>query len=103
MHDKTKKQQGHHHPEHAHNSHGHSHHGSTTKPGSGAGGGATAGGPAAASGGADKGAAMVEVLSCVLRRLVAANDQKLRGHEVPMTKFHALRTPGISIRDYLQR
>jgi hypothetical protein len=81
-----------------------------------------------------RGKAFVQVLSCVLSRLVAANDA-VRVHGAPaprwraarrrltrlrppfhlrpaqspevaagvVTKFHALRPPTISIRDYLER
>lgn len=52
---------------------------------------------------ANKGSALVDVLSCVLTRLVAANDQKLIGRRPTMTKFHALRPPEISVHAYLQR
>lgn len=89
----------------------------------------------------DRGKAFVQVLSCVLTRLVAANDQvravtrmrlnawtwpapavrpphglticRLDLHNAPLlqqpdlsgvvTKFHALRPPSISIKDYLER
>lgn len=49
----------------------------------------------------DRGKAFVQVLSCVLSRLVAANDAVADGTAV--TKFHALRPPSISIHDYCTR
>lgn len=54
---------------------------------------------AAASG--ERGKAFVKVLSCVLTRLVAANDAV--PDPGPVTKFHALRPPAISILDYCSR
>lgn len=52
----------------------------------------------------DEGTALVHVLSCVLSRLVAANDKKAAtGPGMGVTKFHALRPPSIGIRDYLER
>jgi len=49
----------------------------------------------------DRGKAFVHVLSCVLSRLVAANDGV--PDPGPVTKFHALRPPTISIFDYCSR
>lgn len=49
----------------------------------------------------DRGKAFVHVLSCVLSRLVAANDAVKEAG--PVTKFHALRPPSISILDYCAR
>lgn len=49
----------------------------------------------------DRAKAFVEVLACVLSRLVAANDQL--GEAGIVTKFHALRPPSISIKLYLER
>jgi len=43
----------------------------------------------------------VQVLSCVLSRLVAANDPV--ADPGPVTKFHALRPPAITILDYCAR
>lgn len=50
---------------------------------------------------ADRGHAYTQVLASVLERLVASNDAS--GQQVEVTRFHALRAPGISIRDYLDR
>lgn len=50
----------------------------------------------------ERGKAFVAVLACVLSRLVAANDAQPGAAQV-VTKFHALRPPSISIRDYLER
>lgn len=49
----------------------------------------------------ERGKAFVQVLSCVLSRLVAANDAV--ADPGPITKFHALRPPSISIGDYCSR
>jgi hypothetical protein len=49
----------------------------------------------------ERGKAFVAVLSCVLSRLVAANDAV--ADPGPVTKFHALRPPSISIHDYCMR
>lgn len=43
----------------------------------------------------------MQVLSCVLSRLVAANDPV--ADPGPVTKFHALRPPAITILDYCAR
>jgi len=54
----------------------------------------------------ERGKAFVQVLSCVLSRLVESNDALAAsgGVEVPpITKFHALRPPSISILDYCTR
>jgi len=48
------------------------------------------------------GKAIVPVLACVLNQLCARNDQ-LSLEPKYVTKFHALRPPGITIRDYLER
>lgn len=50
----------------------------------------------------DRGSQLVQVLSCVLSRLVAVNDA-LPPEKQCITKFHALRPPGIGVRDYLDR
>ena len=79
------------------------------------------------SGKPDRGRAFIQCISCVLSRLVAANDSVRVGstssdravalppqpappHPLPqlpehgvVTKFHALRPPTISIKDYLER
>ena len=48
-----------------------------------------------------EGRLIVKVLATVLEKLVAANSQNEESHNV--TKFHALRPPGICICDYLER
>uniref|UniRef100_A0A6U3CVW3 Cyclin n=1 Tax=Lotharella globosa TaxID=91324 RepID=A0A6U3CVW3_9EUKA len=48
------------------------------------------------------GKAIVPVLACVLNQLCARNDQ-LSLDPKYVSKFHALRPPGITIRDYLER
>lgn len=50
----------------------------------------------------DTGTAIVPVLSCVLNQLCKRNDQ-LQDNQATISKFHALRPPAISIRDYLNR
>ena len=50
---------------------------------------------------APKGRAIVRVLACVLDKLVATNDRLGSNHQI--TKFHALRAPNISVKDYLER
>lgn len=50
----------------------------------------------------DTGTAIVQVLSCVLNQLCKRNDQ-LQDSNSGISKFHALRPPAISIRDYLNR
>ena len=50
---------------------------------------------------AERGKAFVQVLSCVLSRLVESNDAA--ADPGPVTKFHALRPPSISILDYCAR
>lgn len=54
---------------------------------------------------ADQGRAIARVLSTVLEKLVAANDARVTqtGETQPITKFHALRAPQISIADYVDR
>lgn len=51
--------------------------------------------------GDQRGHSLVQVLSCVLSRLVQANDRTAASARV--TKFHALRPPSISLRDYFER
>lgn len=46
--------------------------------------------------------AIVPVLACVLNQLCARNDQ-LPVDQTAITKFHALKPPTISIREYLER
>ncbi len=48
------------------------------------------------------GKAIVPVLACVLKQLCMRNDQ-LAVDPKYVSKFHALRPPGITIRDYLER
>lgn len=48
------------------------------------------------------GKAIVPVLACVLNQLCARNDQLTLDPKY-VSKFHALRPPGITIRDYLER
>jgi hypothetical protein len=50
----------------------------------------------------ETGAAIVPVLACVLNQLCTRNDM-LPINQQGVTKFHALRPPAISIRDYLER
>eukprot|EP01138_Halocafeteria_seosinensis_P015740 gb/GECG01016061.1/.p1 GENE.gb/GECG01016061.1/~~gb/GECG01016061.1/.p1 ORF type:complete len:284 (+),score=30.18 gb/GECG01016061.1/:1-852(+) len=50
----------------------------------------------------DRGHAYVHVLADVLNRIVDENDKK-GSDSSPVTKFHALRAPAISILDYLER
>jgi len=53
----------------------------------------------------DQGRAIARVLSTVLGKLVVANDTRAQqtGEAPPITKFHALRAPSISIYDYVER
>ena len=48
-----------------------------------------------------EGKAVVAVLAAVLERLVNSNAHLPNGENV--TKFHALKAPGISIQQYLER
>ena len=50
----------------------------------------------------DIGPAIVPVLACVLNQLCLRNDN-LSINQDGITKFHALRPPAISIKDYLER
>jgi len=50
----------------------------------------------------ETGAAIVPVLACVLGQLCARND-RLASHNRAVSKFHALRPPNISIKEYLSR
>lgn len=47
--------------------------------------------------------AMVPILSCVLGQLCERSARSNETEEAMITKFHALRSPGIGIRDYLER
>ena len=53
----------------------------------------------------DQGRSIARVLSTVLGKLVVANDTRAQqtGEAPPITKFHALRAPSISIYDYVER
>lgn len=48
-----------------------------------------------------EGKAVVTVLAAVLERLVESNARLQTDQDV--TKFHALKAPGISVRQYLER
>ena len=50
----------------------------------------------------ETGKAVVPILACVLNQLCARND-KIPFSPENVSKFHALRPPAISIRDYLER
>ncbi len=56
---------------------------------------------------AAEGKAVVTVLAAVLERLVKSNANATKGREetsvAEVTKFHALKAPGISIKLYLER
>jgi len=52
---------------------------------------------------AAEGLAIVRVLAAVLERLVCANASVARGDPGQVTKFHALKAPGIGILQYLER
>lgn len=52
---------------------------------------------------AAEGMAVVRVLSAVLERLVSANSRIARTDPGQVTKFHALKAPGIGITQYLER
>jgi len=54
---------------------------------------------------AAEGKAVVTVLAAVLERLVKSNTQSTNpnGASPEITKFHALKAPGISIKQYLER
>jgi hypothetical protein len=58
---------------------------------------------------AARGKSFVQVISCVLSRLILSNDSEVGPDGRPasssgiITKFHALRPPSIGIRDYLER
>jgi hypothetical protein len=50
-----------------------------------------------------EGLALVRVLAAVLDRLVCANSSMARAEPAQITKFHALKAPGIGIQQYLER
>ena len=50
-----------------------------------------------------EGLAIVQVLSTVLDRLVGANVSLARSDPGQVTKFHAMKAPGIGILQYLER
>lgn len=52
---------------------------------------------------AAEGLAIVKVLAAVLDRLVCANSALARNEPSQVTKFHALKAPGIGIEQYLER
>ena len=52
---------------------------------------------------AAEGLAIVRVLSAVLDRLVSANVAASRTDPGQVTKFHAMKAPGIGIQQYLER
>lgn len=50
-----------------------------------------------------EGLALSRVLAVVLERLVSANHVAARVEPQQITKFHAMKAPGIGIRPYLER
>ena len=52
---------------------------------------------------AAEGLALVKVLANVLERLVCTNAALARTDPGQVTKFHALKAPGIGIQPYLER
>lgn len=50
-----------------------------------------------------EGLAIVRVLAVVLDRLVTANAPLAQADPGQVTKFHAMKAPGISIQQYLER
>lgn len=50
-----------------------------------------------------EGQAIVTVLAAVLERLVNANSSLAKADPGQITKFHALKSPGIGIQPYLER
>jgi hypothetical protein len=52
---------------------------------------------------AAEGSALVRVLSTVLDRLVSANAPLAVADPGQVTKFHALKAPGIGVHQYLER
>jgi hypothetical protein len=51
----------------------------------------------------ETGTAIVPVLACVLNQLCVRNDRRASTVKADVTKFHALRPPAITIKDYLIR
>jgi hypothetical protein len=52
---------------------------------------------------AAEGMAIVRVLAAVLDRLVTANAAIAMSDPGQVTKFHAMKTPGIGVQQYLER
>lgn len=52
---------------------------------------------------AAEGLAIVRVLSAVLERLVATNSSVATNDPRLVTKFHAMKAPGIAIQQYMER
>jgi hypothetical protein len=52
---------------------------------------------------AAEGLGIVRVLSIVLDRLVGANTNIARADPGQVTKFHAMKAPGIGVQQYLER
>jgi len=52
---------------------------------------------------AAEGLGIVRVLSIVLDRLVGANANIARADPGQVTKFHAMKAPGIGVQQYLER
>lgn len=50
-----------------------------------------------------EGLAVVRVLAAVLERLICTNASASTVDQEQVTKFHALKAPGISILQYLER
>ena len=51
----------------------------------------------------EEGIVVVRVLAAVLERLVSANNGVASVDPGPVTKFHALKAPSISVLNYLER
>jgi hypothetical protein len=52
---------------------------------------------------AAEGSVLVKVLAAVLERLVNSNSALARSDPGQVTKFHALKAPGIAVEQYLER
>jgi hypothetical protein len=52
---------------------------------------------------AAEGSLLVKVLAAVLERLVNSNAALARSDPGHITKFHALKAPGIGVEQYLER
>jgi hypothetical protein len=50
-----------------------------------------------------EGAEVVRVLAAVLERLIGANTALAQADSGKVTKFHALKSPGIGVQQYLER